>query len=178
MVSSTRERLELSSRDAIPEDWSSTLGSVFHERPNGFTLVELMIAIAILGVLAAVSLPNVSPLLARGRLNGAASQVLGDLRAARMQAVSQSRRVQLFFLDPWHYQICDDANDDGTVDVCEGTAHTKDLDTRYGGVGLASSANPLFTSKGTVAGRTTITLTNASGSKTVILEITGHVSIQ
>jgi Type II transport protein GspH len=96
---------------------------------------------------------------------------------ARMKAVSQSRKVKVFFPDPHQYKICDDANNDGSVDDCEGTAQIKDLQSSYAGVSVSATLNPLFSPKGSTANYTTITLTNTSGSKTITIEITGHVSI-
>lgn len=144
---------------------------------DGFTLVDLVIGIAIIGILATVSLPNMQPLLMKYRLNGAARQVLGDLMAARMKAVSQSRHVKLFFSDSQEYKICDDANADGTVGNCEGTAHVRELSASYPGVSVTATSDPTFHPKGTASNQTTITVTNPSGSKSMIVHITGHAKI-
>lgn len=42
----------------------------------GFTLIEVMIAVAIVGILAAVAIPNYSEYIARGRRAGAQTQLL------------------------------------------------------------------------------------------------------
>jgi type IV fimbrial biogenesis protein FimT len=144
---------------------------------HGFTVVDLVIGVAVIAILAAVAVPNLQPLMAKYRLNGAAREVMGDLMAARMKAVSRHRMVKVFFTASQQYQICDDANGDGTVDNCEGSAQVRALQANYGGVSVSATTDPTFTAKGTASGTSTITLTNTSGAKTVKVSIPGQVTI-
>ena len=65
----------------------------------GFTLAELMVAVAIAAVLAAVALPNFISWQQRCRLHAAATELLCLLRNARMRAVKENARVVVLF-DP------------------------------------------------------------------------------
>ena len=148
-----------------------------HVYPEGFTLIELLIGIAIIAILASVSVPSFKPIMTKYRLDGAARQLMGDLMAARMKAVSQNRNVEIFFSNNHQYRICDDADGNGTVSNCEGNAQFKDIQTNFSDVTFSSNKNPIFSPKGTAANLPSITLTNSSGSKTITIAITGRVKI-
>jgi type IV fimbrial biogenesis protein FimT len=56
-------------------------------RQRGFTLMELMITVAIVGTLAAFAIPAVQDYLATGRLRSAASDLYSSLLQARSEAI-------------------------------------------------------------------------------------------
>lgn len=62
---------------------------------HGLTLVELMIAIAVLAVLAALALPSYEDHLARRRVEGVAQGLRTDLDLARSEAVQRNEAVTL-----------------------------------------------------------------------------------
>lgn len=144
---------------------------------EGFSIVELLIAISIVGILTAISVPNILGQLPKYRLNGATRQIVGELIAARMKAVSQNRKVKVFFLDDHQYRICDDANDDGTVASNEGSVRNKDVRNDYSDVTLTSTNDPIFDPRGTASNLATITVSNTSGSKDITINITGRIKI-
>ena len=142
---------------------------------QGFTLAEMIVGIAIVGILAGIAIPTFITQMPKFRLNGAARQIMGDLMAARMQAVSQGRKVKVFFSSP-HYTICDDANGDGAVTNGEGDARTINIQDNYSNVTLPSATDPVFNPRGT-ATPSSIYLYNSSGSKTITVSIAGRVKI-
>lgn len=58
---------------------------------HGFTLVELMVTIAVLGIVATMAAPSFSSMLAKQRLDGAAKNFANTLTDIRVQAMT--RRV-------------------------------------------------------------------------------------
>ncbi|MGN6312545.1 MAG: GspH/FimT family pseudopilin [Rhodanobacteraceae bacterium] len=58
-------------------------------RTRGFTLVELMITIAVAAILAAIALPSFRDFLRRNAVTAQANQVLASLQYARNEAVSR-----------------------------------------------------------------------------------------
>jgi type IV fimbrial biogenesis protein FimT len=150
-----------------------------HNKQSGFTLIEMMIVIAIMGIFAGIAIPNYLSYMPKHRLNGAARRVMGDLMAARMKAVSQNCDVRVAFVaDDAEYKIWTDSNNDGAID--SGEEITKNIQSNYHDVTISTTKNIEFHSRGTANPSGTITLTgsNSTNSKNVNIRITGRVKIE
>jgi type IV fimbrial biogenesis protein FimT len=143
---------------------------------KGFTLVEIMVVIAIMAILGAIAAPNLRGFMAQKRLKGAARQVMSDMMWARMQAVSQNNRFKVTFVNSSQYSIVDDNNNNGTADTGE-TVVTKDIHPDYQDVSLSANGAVVFFPGGNAFGAT-FTLSNSMGSKGVVVGSTGRVKIQ
>ncbi|MCP4579692.1 MAG: prepilin-type N-terminal cleavage/methylation domain-containing protein [Deltaproteobacteria bacterium] len=148
------------------------------DRTAGFTLMEMIVVVAVFSILAAIAIPSFMSLLPGMRLNGAARQVLGDLMTARMKAVKLNQRTKVFFDNSYQYRICDDADNNDTVTSGEGDVEDKSIQANYQDVSfdLNNTSDPVFFPKGTASNRT-ITLQNSSGSKRITISIAGRVKI-
>ena len=88
--------------------------------PAGFTLVELGIALAVFGLLALASVPAMTRYIQDYRLEGAASNLVGDLHLIRHKAVAEGNNY-VMTLDPDtdSYTIFDDDNNNLAIDSGE-----------------------------------------------------------
>lgn len=64
-------------------------------RPYGFSLIELMVTIAIVAILIALAAPSFTALINRNRLSGQANELVASLQLARMEAVRRNARVSM-----------------------------------------------------------------------------------
>lgn len=64
---------------------------------KGFTLLEVLIALAIMGILVAVAMPSFSTFYSNQRLIGAAEQVYNHLQQARTESVGRNVPVYVNF---------------------------------------------------------------------------------
>ncbi len=148
-------------------------------KQSGFTLIELIVIIAIMAVFAGIAVPNFLSYMPKYRLNGAARQVMGDLMAARMKAVSQNCDVAVTFAsgNP-EYEIWTDSDNDDIED--SGEVITKNIQSNYHDVTIDTDRNIKFSPRGTASsyGIIALSLPNSAGSKDVKVHITGRVKIE
>ena len=64
---------------------------------RGFTMIELMIVVAVIAVAVALAAPSFRGLLAKKRIEGVASELATDLQYARSEAVSRNATVRVTF---------------------------------------------------------------------------------
>lgn len=64
---------------------------------KGFTLVELMTAIAVAGILVAIAVPSYTGLAERSRLRNAAEKLRSDVKLARSESLRRNRPVVMTF---------------------------------------------------------------------------------
>ncbi|GAB2621559.1 GspH/FimT family pseudopilin [Lysobacter erysipheiresistens] len=118
-------------------------------RWRGFTLVELMITVAVLAIVVTLAAPSFSDLINRNRLTAAANEVVGALQTARMEAVRRNTRVVLCPSTDgtscsgadWQRLIAfSDADGDVTVDADDDEI-IRDMTVSTGGIVVNPSSN-------------------------------------
>ncbi|HEX5515242.1 MAG TPA: GspH/FimT family pseudopilin, partial [Gammaproteobacteria bacterium] len=62
---------------------------------RGFTVVELMIAVAIFAIIVSIGVPSFQSLVANNRLTSVTNQLVGDLHYARSEALKLRQDVTL-----------------------------------------------------------------------------------
>jgi prepilin-type N-terminal cleavage/methylation domain-containing protein len=134
---------------------------------KGFSLPELMVIVAVVGIVSAIAAPNYMDYMAGRRLKGAARMVMSDLMAARQKAVSQNIAVAVTFTSNYGYTITGES--------------ARDIRNDHYDVTLGASESAIsFTSRGTAGAATvTVTLTSArTGATTCVMTAsTGRVKI-
>jgi type IV fimbrial biogenesis protein FimT len=80
----------------------------------GFTLLELMVTVAVAGVLAAFAIPNMRHFILNNRLTGGANDLLRSLQIARSEAIKRQTVVA----------VCASADPTATSPTCSGAAFT------------------------------------------------------
>jgi len=145
---------------------------------KGFSLIEIIIVMAIIGALAGTAIPVYIGMRPSIKLSGATRQIMGDLMWARMQAISQNNEFKISFLaDNYRYTILDDDDNDGNIDAGESII-TRNIQDKYRDVTFSSTANPIFHPRGNASPAATVTIINSFGTKTVTIAITGRVKKQ
>ena len=74
------------------------MGRAMHlsrSRSTGFTLVELLVTLAVFAILIALALPSMQQIVASQRVRSVASDIASDLVIARNEAVKRGDNVQL-----------------------------------------------------------------------------------
>ena len=85
---------------ALYADNPSTMNSpapkaMLHRPAGGFTLIELMVALAILAILVTIAAPSLRDAVLNARMTAQANDLMGDLNIARSEAVKRNQRVYL-----------------------------------------------------------------------------------
>jgi len=134
----------------------------------GFTMAEVMTAISVAGILAAIGIPAFTRTLPGLRLSDAARQVATELQHVRMKAIAKGISQQITFsTGSYVLQQCNGActNDSGNIALPAGITAT-------------AATAPRFEPRGTVTAASAITLSNGASQKFVCVKTIGRVNIQ
>ena len=107
-------------------------------KESGFTLTELMIAIAIIGILTSIAVPAAINYLPEYRLKSAARDLYSNLQSAKLSAVrSNNDWAVVFDLANNQYFICSDSGADGSWSVTADNTIVKTCPLSSYGSGVA-----------------------------------------
>ena len=145
-------------------------------RDAGFSLVELIITIVLLGIVAAIAVPSYRGWAANTNLKGAARAVSSDVYDTRGRALAENRVYTITFsADPTNTYTITAPAANGLPAVNE----TKNF-SEYGGVRMTSASVGAITiqSRGTVTPAVNVIMTNSRNSTgTINVLITGRAHV-
>lgn len=172
-----------------------TTGQPNEMRQNGFTLLELMITVAIAAILLAVAIPSFQSVMSSNRITSQTNNFLADLAVARSEALKRGTGVS----------ICASSNgtscsgtattdwstgwivftDSGTVGSVDGSDTVLRVgDTLRGGVALTSTSGSAqgyirYSPSGSVTTTNSFTLCKSGMTgRTIAISLTGRASAQ
>jgi type IV fimbrial biogenesis protein FimT len=145
-------------------------------KTSGLSILEMLMALAIVFIILAIAIPNFFSVLPGLRLSDAARQVAKDLQLARMKAIAQNRKFRLNFVTSTSYMFQYDQNNDGAIGSTENESGPFSLPEGITVTPLGATSE--FQPRGTANGSGTINLQNGNGqTKSVQISVVGRVSI-
>lgn len=134
-------------------------------RTAGFTLMEMMIVLVIIGIISAIATPSTLEWLRRQGVRNAADKLAEDFQRAKLLAIQRSAACSL---------TIDKANDQYTISIVN---EKVDLEGFRGAVSftdspVATDAQITFTPQGVCNPAGVVLVTNAEGSATYRIRAT------
>ncbi len=167
-------------------------GHARRQHHQGFTLLELMVTIAVLSILLAIGVPSFTTLVRDNRVVGAANELLFHLQLARSEAVRGRGPVSLCAVNPGAPDTCDtDPTTDGWSDAWLVVFETEDEDPVIRSTIVSDAINVVptpgtsdivFNAVGTVQGSTSYSFLveseDGDSSRFVCLRISGQSRVE
>lgn len=157
-------------------------------KSQGWTMIEVMVALLVIGLILRISLPRMQTVILNYRLGAAASSVAGAIQQTRYQAIKMGCSYTIAFTaGSTTYQVQNLAIS-GTPPVCAGSFSNVGSAipwTTGGGISVTSSPTLQFDANGMVrsgsplvtCGPCSLQLSNGNATQTITVSGVGNVKI-
>jgi len=141
-------------------------------RNTGFTLLEMVVAMAVFAIIYAIAVPNLQAMRAPYALEGTAYEVAAYVDMARQRAISRNARHRVVITSSGYH--LERETTPNTFVVASGT-----FAPPHGVVlGTPTPGNPTFNTRGMLAANVTLPLSvTGGGTKTVTINVLGRSKI-
>ncbi|MEX0605221.1 MAG: GspH/FimT family pseudopilin [Marinobacter sp.] len=116
----------------------------YRNRSSGFTLIEMMIVVVLIGIVAAYAVPSFTQLVERNRVSSTVNSMLGILNYARSEAIKAGQTIDVTPLTGTDWDtgvvVWLDANNDNNRDASEELRRFTDIPN---GLAVAGGANAI-----------------------------------
>ncbi|MDQ6998085.1 MAG: GspH/FimT family pseudopilin [Mariprofundus sp.] len=144
--------------------------SALLDRQRGFTLLEVIIVMAIMGIVAAIGIPSFSDWREKQAVRSAAQALLAQMKQARIMAVADNRSVSINFTSS-SYTFDADTTNDNSCGLCKN--ELVPLSQFANNLTVSPTTRRTFSSRGTAnSGR--VTLTSGGSSKIITINVVGR----
>ena len=154
---------------------------------RGFSLLELLVVLAILSIVGSLAVGQLTPLVSQARFNAGARKIVSDLQLARMRAITRNRRLRVTFRPDTQDYIVEESQAGSWIrqhlhshDTAPAPEARIPLPEGVRIVAVNSRGDVIFVPRGHVDAGMTLTLSadGAEAPRRIVINLAGRVRIE